>query len=344
MKTKLIIASAVLFVLVGLSLVLFSRHGGGNSIAVISFGGAYQDAQRIAFFKPFETSSGIHIDEGNYSGEFGLIRDRATSPNGLWDVVSVEAGPMIRAEREGLWLPLPNTVFEGVSLHSKARRPGAAGQLTFATILGYDPSKVTPQSILTWADFFNVEKFPGKRGLRDNPRQTLEIALLADGVAPNALYPLDVERALRKLNTIKSELQLWDAGAQPIQWLGNGSVVMTSVWNGRIWKAKQDGAKVAWSTRQGLWEMEFWAVPRNAPHPELALRFVRSTLQTDRQAAFANTIAYTPVNLDALPLVREDVRSAMPGADDDSSTVDADWWADNEAAVLARWQQWKQER
>ena len=112
------------------------------------------------------------------------------------------------------------------------------GAIVYDFVLGYDKDKLktAPKS---WADFFDTKTFPGKRGLRKGAKPTLEFALIGDGVAPKDVYKMlgteaGVERAFKKLDTIKNDIVCWEAGSQPIQLLASGEVAMTSVYNGRI--------------------------------------------------------------------------------------------------------------
>jgi putative spermidine/putrescine transport system substrate-binding protein len=311
-------------------------------LTVVSFGGAYQDAQRAAYMTPFSQRTGVKIVEGQYNGDYGVLAERARAPASSWDVVSVESAPALRGEREGIFLPLPARVYDGLNLSPAAKRAGAAGHLRFSTILGYRNDTPAPHP-QTWRDFWDVKRFPGKRGLRNNARGTLEIALLADGVDPQHLYPLDVDRAFRKLDQLRGQIVFWESGAQPVQLLANRTVVMTSVYNGRIWNGQvKERLPLGWSMSQGLLEVEYWAVPKNVAHPERAFDFIRFSLEPAQQAAFANAIAYIPTNQDAQGLIAKDVKAAVPDTGPSGGQIDvnADWWAQHEAEVAARWQQW----
>lgn len=334
------------FAVAALSLIACKKD---TRLTVVSFGGAYQDAQRLAYMTPFSAKTGIRIQESEYNGEYGLLRQRAAASTGSWDVVSVESGPCMRGGEEGIFAALPRRIFEGKDLVIGAKRPYAAGHLVFSTILAYQrdlfPSPNTPQS---WADFWDTQRFPGKRGLRRNPRGTLEIALLADGVSPERLYPLDVNRAFKKLDVLRSQLVFWESGAQPIQLLANKTVAMTSAYNGRVWDAAtKEKLPIAWQFNLGLMEVEFWAVPKNSQNKEAAFDFISLSLDADRQAAFANTIAYGPTNKAALPLVRAEILAAIPSSPDalpNQVPVNAEWWAANESKVSAQWDQWLQKQ
>ena len=322
------------------------QHG-NRALTVVSFGGAYQAAQSAAYMKPYGKAQGFSVREAEYNGDYGLLRERATAPQGAWDVVSVEAAPTARGGREEIFRELPSAIFDGLTLTPNAQQPYAAGHLVFSTVLAYStelwPNPETAPH--TWADFWNVQKFPGKRALRNNPRGTLEIALLASGVAADKLYPLDIDRAFASLDRLRPQLVFWESGAQPVQLLGNRDVAVSSAYNGRVWDAAtKQKLPIAWSWKQGLMETEYWAVPRNAPHPDEAIEFIKFALQSPQQAAFANAIAYGPTNLGALPAIRDDIKTALPNsvtALPDQIPVNTAWWAENEAAVGARWEKWQ---
>ena len=336
-----IVAAIIVAIVVGVFLENQNGASKQKSLTIVSFGGAYQAAQRKAYMEPYSQQSGTQIVEGEYNGEYGVISQRSTSTKGSWDVVSVESAPALRGQQEGIFAPIPKRVYDGLPIIDAARRTSAAGHLLFSTILGYRMDlKEKPTS---WKDFWDLEHYPGKRGLRNNPRGTLEIALVADGISPNDLYPLDVERALSKLDTIREDIVFWESGAQPIQLLANEAVVMTSVYNGRIWDAKvNEKLPFGWILSGGLLEVEYWVVPKNSDNKEKAFDFIRFSLQSGAQAEFANIIAYIPTNSSAMSAVSADIKMAMPDtqASGDQVIVNAQWWSANQEKVSARWEAW----
>ena len=342
-----VIGSLVIALVLGVAYYFFGTGSRGPTLTIVSFGGAYQAAQRKAYFAPFSEEFKVRVVEGDYNGDYGILKQRATAPTGSWDVVSVESAPCTRGMQEGIFQELPPSVFQGISLIPEARKPCAAGHLTFSTILAYDRERFPDSDAApaSWTDFWDVKRFPGRRGLRNNPRGTLEIALLADGASADKLYPLNLERAFAKLDELRPHLVFWESGAQPVQLLANKTVVMTSAYNGRIWDAKvKEKLPVEMAFRQGLMEVEYWAVPRNAPNREAAFHFIAFSLQANRQAAFSNEIAYGPTNPDALAFISNEVKDALPTAASvlpSQIPVNAEWWAENEAQVSARWEQWQ---
>jgi putative spermidine/putrescine transport system substrate-binding protein len=313
------------------------------TLTVVSFGGPYQAAQSKAYMQPFSTSSGIKIVEGDYNGEYGLLKQRAEANDGAWDVVSVESAPTARGTREGIFLAIPDSVYAGLNLLPEARQSHAAGHLVFSTVLAYDSQVLKGNTPTSWADFWDLKKFPGKRGLRNNPRGTLEIALLASGVDAAQLYPLDVERALAALDKIRSSVVFWESGAQPTQLLGNKTVAMTSIYNGRAWNAKtKDGLPIDWSWNQGLMETEYWAVPKNTKHcsrgdevfwllpfAPSSSRCLQTRLPTVRPI-WRRCASSGQKSCRLLPNSEKALPFQIP--------VNSAWWAENEARVGALWE------
>lgn len=217
-----------------------------QSLTVISFGGATKAAQEQAYFKPFERSGGGQVVAGEYNGEMAKVKAMVDVGKVSWDVVEVESPELLRGCDEGLFERLDPARFGDPAQFV----PGTFSECGVATyvwsmVMAYDSTKLAraPQS---WADFWNVREFPGKRGLRKGAKYTLEVALLADGVKAEDLYkvlatPEGVSRAFAKLDQLKPNIQWWEAGAQPPQWLAAGDVVMSAAYNGRIAAAQKEG-------------------------------------------------------------------------------------------------------
>lgn len=171
---------------------------------------------------------------------------------------------------------------------------------TFGMVLAWN-EKVWPASgahPTTWEDLYDTTKFPGKRCFFNNPQYgwTLESALLADGVAPADLYPLDTERAFAKLDSIKSDITWWSSGAQSIDNFENGSCDLGIVWANRAYVAKQEnGLPLGVSWDQAGYANSVWAIPADAPNPEAAQQLLKSVIEnTAGQIAFGSKIP-TPI-------------------------------------------------
>ncbi len=268
-----------------------------QSLTVISFGGATKAAQEQAYFKPFERSGGGQVVAGEYNGEMAKVKAMVDVGKVSWDVVEVESPELLRGCDEGLFERLDPARFGDPAQFV----PGTFSECGVATyvwsmVMAYDSTKLAraPQS---WADFWNVREFPGKRGLRKGAKYTLEVALLADGVKAEDLYkvlatPEGVGRAFAKLDQLKPNIQWWEAGAQPPQWLAAGDVVMSAAYNGRIAAAQKEGVKLAIVWPGSLYDPEYWAVVKGTPNKALAEKFIAFASQPQTQKVFSEQIPY----------------------------------------------------
>ncbi len=321
----------------------------GDELTVVSWGGAYSESQRKAYYEPYN-AAGNKVTEAEYNGEVAKIKAMVEANAITWDVIDVDTATGLQGCAEGAletidWakLGLDKSKFIGGDLLECA-----VPTIVYGTVFGYDTSKL-PEGPTTINDFFDLAKFPGKRGLWKNPDVNMEWALIADGVAKEDVYkvlatPEGVDRAFAKLDTIKSEVVWWEAGAQAPQLLADGQVVMTSAWNGRLQAAiDKDGKpfKIVWD-HQGL-DWDWWAITKGTPKLEEAYRFVAFASGAGPQAEQTNHIAYGPANMDAIPNVNPNTVPNLPTAPDNLKTafnVDPQFWADNKDQLKERFNAW----
>ena len=257
MKTQ----SFKLVALAAASIVL-ATGAAARDLAVVSWGGAYQDAQREVYFKPF-MATGVKMVEESWDGGVGTLRTKIKGGNNNWDVVQVESDELLIGCEEGLYEKLDWAKLGGKDKYlADAVNDCGVGAIVYSFVLAYDGDKIKGDTPKNWADFFNLQKWPGKRALRKGPKTTLEIALLADGVAPKDVYKTlgtdaGVERAFKKLDQIKGSVVWWEKGAQPPQLLASGEVVMTDAYNGRIATANDKDKKNFASSAESVGEPRF---------------------------------------------------------------------------------------
>jgi putative spermidine/putrescine transport system substrate-binding protein len=315
----------------------------------VSWGGAYQESQRKAFFEPF-TKEGNKVAEEEYHGEIAKIRAMVESKAVTWDVIDIDTQTALAACAEGVletidWskLGLDRSKLIGGELQDCA-----VPNIVYATVIAYDTSKL-PDGPKTIADLFDLQKFPGKRGLQKNPFVNLEWALIADGVPQADVYkvlgtPGGVDRAFKKLDTIKKEVVWWETGAQPPQLLADGQVVMTSAWNRNIYNAVVKDKRpfaILWD-RQGL-DWDWWAIPKGAPNVDAAYRFIAFASDPQRMAEQTKYISYGPANRDALAHVGAEVLPYLPTAEANMATAlvsDPQFWAENSDRLRERFFDW----
>lgn len=319
-----------------------------DSLSVMSFGGAYQEAQRKAVFETYAASTGIKIDEQEYGGEIAKIKAMIESGNTTIDVVDVDAPTLLQGCDEGIFEKIDWAKIGPEDDWIKGTTSDCGvGTIVYATILAYDGAKLKdgPKTI---KDLFDTKKFPGKRGLWKNPATNLEFALLADGVEPDKVYealstPEGVDRAFAKLDTIKDSIVWWEAGAQAPQLLASGEVAMTTAWNGRIYNANKEGKdfRIVWDNQ--ILDSNYWVIPKGAKHPEASLAFIKYAAEPKELAAITKYIPYGPVRKSAAEFVAPEDAKNLPTSPQNltvSLTLDNGFWADNGDEIRKRFTTW----
>lgn len=335
---------------VGLALAMATANAAAaEEITVTSWGGSYQDGQRATYFEPFTEKTGIKVIEETYSGELAKIKAQVDSGDVTWDVVDVDSNMIATGCDEGLFKVLDyGRILDRASFIDGAATDCAVGTIVVSTVAAYDKT-VFPEGPTTVDDFFDLEKFPGKRGMWKRPYVNLEWALIADGVAPGDVYkvlstPEGVDRAFAKLDTIKDQLVWWEAGAQPAQLLSDKEVAITTAWSGRIQTAiseeKQPFA-VIWDA-QAL-DFNFWAIPRGAKNLDASYEFIAFASDARTMSKQSQYSAYGPTNPAALALIAEDVQETLPTAEShlgNPLVYDATFWGANGEALTLRFNNW----
>jgi len=316
-----------------------------SALTVVSYGGgAYQKSHETSFCEPFHLYTGVKVDSITWNAEYGKLKSMVTSGKVPWDVVEVTAAQFKRGSTDGLFADLSVKPTEGEFLPGSIEDQGVAN-VYWGTVLACRKDAFTKGLPRTWADFFDVQNFPGPRALYDDPRGNLEFALLADGVELSGLYPLDVDRAFRKLESIKKDVRVWwKDGTQPVQLLLTHEVVLASAWNGRIFASQEAKEDIAYSWEGAALEIDYWVVPRGSANVDLASRFIAFASSPSALAKQAALVGYGPVNVSALDFIPASVRQQLPTFKENwdvSFVVDAEWWAENEETTKTRWLAWK---
>ena len=334
-----------------------------GSITVVSWGGAYTKSQVEAYHKPWMAKTGNKIVSEDYNGGLSEVKAQVEAKNVKWDLVDVELSDAVRGCDEGLFETIDASKLPAGADGTPADKdflPGtvtecAVGTIVWSTIYAYDHKKM-PNGPKTMADFFDLKKFPGKRGLRKSPKANLEMALMADGVAPKDVYKVlgteeGVNRAFAKLDSIKKDVVWWEAGAQPPQLLADGEVVMTTAYNGRIFNAVAAEDKpftIVWDNQ--VWDLDLWAIPKGSKNKKLAMDFLIFSTRTEQLAGQASWISYGPVRKSSSPLVasyhsKPDLKMGpqMPTAPENFKTAlqnNFEFWADNQDQLNERFNAW----
>lgn len=342
-----------------LCLVAFSAQA--EEITVMSFGGAYAASQMEAYHKPYQAKTGIRINSVDADNPAIPLKAQVEAGNVTIDVADLEPSDLLRLCDEGALEVLPldelPTSPDGKTWKEDFIEGGiyecGVGTIVYSTIIAYNKDKT--QGVQSIGDFFDLEKFPGKRGLRKSAKLTMELALMADGVKAEDLYdvlgtPEGIDRALAKLETIKPEIVWWEAGAQPPQLLADGEVTMTTAYNGRIFNAmieENQPFDILWKNE--ILDFNLYVIPKGAPNKEAAWEFIKFATDTQRLADQATFISYGPTRKSSMALVgkfkdgKTDMQSQLPTAPENMEgalTTSVEFWADHDIELSERFNAW----
>jgi putative spermidine/putrescine transport system substrate-binding protein len=316
----------------------------GDKVVFASWGGVYQDAQKQAFCEPFAQASGATvIQDGPVN--YGKLRAMLESGNPTWDVVDITIDFLYSGTADNLFEKIDTAAVDVKRINPKYVHEYGVGDIVWSYNLGYSKTAFNDSNHpRTWADLFDLQKFPGRRMLRDRVTPMLEIALLADGVTPDKLYPIDVERAFKKLDTIKKQSVFWTTNSQSQQLLVDGEVNLGVIINGRLYDSVKKGAKLGMEWNQHIQSVDYLIVPKNSKNRAVAMALINQMTTPEAQAKVANLMALAPTNPDAFKLIDESVKpwlTTNPAYTSQGILVNENYWRSNLKPLSERWTQWK---
>ncbi|MCY4540932.1 MAG: ABC transporter substrate-binding protein [Rhodobacteraceae bacterium] len=325
-----------------------------SDLTLVNFGGSAARAQMLSLLQPWGRITGDYVTMVEYNGGIEEIRRQVESANVTWDVIDMEYSDLIQACEAGLLEEFDMNRLPAGSEEVSALddfRPGAlhecgVGNLIWSTVYAYngDTFDSAPTTI---ADFFDVDAFPGKRGIRRDPRGILEWALMADGVPASDVYsvlgtPEGVARAFGKMAEIHSSIVWWERGPQPARLLGSGEVSMSMAWNGRLYRpVVEEGRdiRIVWDGQ--IWEYDLFAIPKGARNLDNAIEFVRYATSTHKLAEWVSYIPYGPARRSSASLVPPEMDAMLPTNEANLANAlrfDSQWWAQNMDRIRPRFE------
>lgn len=319
-----------------------------KALAVTMWGGSAQRAHIDSYIRPWASQQGLGIAEDSPT-DYAKLRAQVDSGRVSWGIVEMEPNFSESACAEGILTKLTPEVRQAVAdagIDPTYINDCAIPNLLYAFTIAYNTEIFPERHPTNWAEFFDVAAFPGKRGFWKVPTGGMfEAALLADGVQPDQLYPLDIDRAFRKLDTIKDSVVFYDTGDEQAQLVASGEAPLVQAWNGRIFSAAQNGQPVANEWGQNLVSYDQVAIPRGYPNTDAAMKWMAHFVgDLDGQAVDADATAYDPVNPQALDRVSAEVVDQLagygPNREKSATTIDYRYWAANYDAVNDRLNAW----
>ncbi|MBB3609679.1 ABC transporter substrate-binding protein [Rhizobium sp. BK602] len=325
------------------ALMAVSGAARAETIVFTSWGGTTQDAQKAAWVNPFTEKTGIAVAQDGPT-DYGKLKAMVEAGQVTWDVVDVEGDYAAQAGKSGLLEKLDFSVIDKSKLDPRFVTDYSVGSFYYSFVIGCNADAVgaCPK---TWADLFDTAKFPGKRTFyKWSAPGVIEAALLADGVPADKLYPLDLDRAFKKLNTIKSDIIWWSGGAQSQQLLASAEAPFGSLWNGRMTALAASGVKTETSWSQNITAADTLVVPKGAPNLEAAMKFIALATSAQPQADMAKATGYAPINVDSVKLMDPATAKTLPDQQTASQVnADMNYWAENRDAIGKRWYAWQAE-
>jgi len=320
------------------------RRWAGRRLRVGAAGGEVQQALADVLWRPFAAATGCAIDP--VTTDYAGLSAAVARGDSFADLLLVDP---IWAESERGRALTQEVGLGGIAPEAvEAFGGGDAGVPAFASALvaAYRRDGITAEAPPgNWREWWDVDRFPGPRTLARDAFGTFEFALLADGVAPDRLYPLDGKRAIESLKEISGRIveRWWDSGREPVRWLGSGRADLASSWHHRVVAGQRDGFGVDLVWSQGLIVADRWVVPVASREPEIALDFVRFALAAETQAALARRIPLGPVVPAAFGLLDGATAARVPTAPANVGRLlrpDYAWWAEHRGDAMQRFNSW----
>ena len=329
-----------------------------NEITFTSWAGPYMRSQMLGFVRPYEAEKGVRVNVTSYNGGINEIRDQVESANVTWDVVDLTQADSLRACNEGLLERIDHVTLPNGADGSSAREdfvtgalnPCGVGVIVWGTAFAYSHDAYGDAGPSSIADFFDTKKFPGARGIRNDPTVIMEWALMADGVARDDVYstletPEGITRALKKMDAIRPGLKLWSTGREPIRLMNNGDTTMSMVWATTGATASREASSnfsMIWDGR--VIELDLFGIPKGSRYKKEALEFIRYASSSESLANMVSFLPNGPTRKSSLPLLSSDVLEQIPNGpayeDKISILSDASWWSKNHAMLEEAFQEW----
>lgn len=317
-------------------------NGLSGQLTLSSWGGSYSEAQETAMVGPFRTANpnvDLTVTDGN--DEYAKIKLMVDSGNVGYDLV--DSDPFFPIGNCGTYAEkIDTSIVDTSKMNPALVTECAVPAIMWDFVLVYNKDKFKSNPPQNWADFFDTVAFPGTRGVQDSALSgAYEIALMADGVAPEDVYPIDFDRAFKKLDTLKSSITYWNTGAQSQQMLETDAVDMMLVWNGRAYNAAKNGANIEVNWDKYLIAYNSFFVPKGAKNKDLAMEFIAFATSPKPQGVFQSLIPYPAVVSNAPKSTGDDLfKSFLPNDNDTGLIIDQAWWAENMEEATTKWTAW----
>jgi putative spermidine/putrescine transport system substrate-binding protein len=315
-----------------------SALAAASEVVVCNYGGQQVPTMKAAFTDDFTKQTGLPVVYDTSGPNAGKLRAMMENGKAIWDVCDSSPSIGIDLGGKGMLEEIDYSIVDSNKVTPGLAQKYAVGSYLFSTVITYDKRVYKDRVPQTWADVWNLKEFPGKRVLSRISQSILEAALMADGVPPDQLYPLDVKHALEKIKEIKSQTLFWRTASEGMQFMRSGECSIGAMWNTRAatLKKETDGA-IDHQWNQGVLQSAAWVVPKGNPAGRTnAMKLIAFMQDPDRQIAFLETNLAGPMNPAAnakLPPADIDLSPGAPANRQKQILMNYDWLAKNYETV-----------
>jgi putative spermidine/putrescine transport system substrate-binding protein len=318
-----------------------------ETITVCSYGGTYNKGLDETIGKPFTAATGIKVIFTTYP-TYAKMKAQVKSGNIEWDIIDVECRMYARGVKEGIFEPLDLSKISTGDFVKGSVKDYGVGIIYYSYNVCYRtdkwPAGKGPKSM---KDLWDVKKFPGPRTVRTVVFGNLEAALLADGVPRDKIYPIDIERAFKKLTELKPHIRVfWKSGGQSQQIMREKEVDLGWAPGGRMIQLADQGVPVTWEWNDQMIVLDYWTILKGTKHKEAAMKFIAFASEPKRQAAFSEWTNYGPANKKAYNFIKKEKAILMPTYPKNLAKgllISGEWYAEHEKEIERRWEAWKME-
>lgn len=311
-------------------------------------GGSFDDVKRKMVYEPFRQETGIEIVPVPATAAKMLAMFKAGQVE--LDCIDTGNDVLLQLEEAGALVPIDYKAFiytDQADIEPNVRLPYQVGSFVYAFAMTYNtgvfPTGKEPKS---WAEFWDTKAFPGPRTMAgiESGAPNLEIALIADGVPMDKVYPLDLDRAFKSLSRIKpSVAKFWDTGALSTQMMADKEAVLGILWNTRVQSAIDGGAPLAVQWNQNQILVQSYGIPKGAKNAEAALKFIDYSISPQVQSRWMSAYKAIPVNKKAYASTSKemiDPATNLPWMVSKGFITDIQWWSQNRTKVSQMWSNW----
>lgn len=320
---------------------------GSGDVVVCTWGGASTDAMKEVWFNPFAEATGINVSTASVP-DIAKLEVMENVGNVEWDLLDAEGTQMELAIKKGLLQKIDyDLIFKIVpkeQIDPKVIKEYGVGSVAFSTVIAWNTGLFGSEGPQNWKEWADTTRFKGRRALYAQPRPSFEIALMAAGVPPEKIYPINIDEAFQALDALKPKIDLWVEKTS--QWgvlMQNGEVDLMGSSLSRTLDEKKRTGKVEFTFNQSIIEQDYWVIPKSAPGGANAQKLIAYALMAKGSLAFASRMPFNVANTSIYGDIPESMKQQLPGYPANAVRnmhIDQAWWTANADQVRLRWLDW----